>query len=133
MAKPARENVVREIGLFQGRLGFNRAIILLEAGCSRFSNIDGPTYIPFAKGDMRTAWEEIRKVLEREGLVRNAAAASMWTREQSRRPTPFPADSFNLRALVPDPMNVASLTPACFQCLAASPMAGFEVTTYGRF
>ena len=70
MAKPARENVVREIGLFQGRLGFNRAIILLEAGCSRFSNIDGPTYIPFAKGDMRTAWEEIRKVLEREGLVR---------------------------------------------------------------
>ena len=33
----ARENVVHEVGLFQGRLGFSRAIILLEDGCARNS------------------------------------------------------------------------------------------------
>jgi Predicted nucleotide-binding protein containing TIR-like domain len=33
----ARENVVHEVGLFQGRLGFSRAIVLLEDGCGEFS------------------------------------------------------------------------------------------------
>src|SRR5579859_5747607 len=37
----ARENVVHEVGLFQGRLGFERAIVLLEDGCNEFSNIEG--------------------------------------------------------------------------------------------
>ena len=37
----ARENVVHEAGLFQGRLGFERAIVLLEDGCEEFSNIVG--------------------------------------------------------------------------------------------
>jgi len=37
----ARENVVHEAGLFQGRLGFKRAIILLEDGCEAFSNVYG--------------------------------------------------------------------------------------------
>src|SRR5712691_817235 len=35
----ARENVVLETGLFQGKLGFERAIILRENGCEEFSNI----------------------------------------------------------------------------------------------
>jgi hypothetical protein len=33
----ARENVIHEAGLFQGRLGFERAIILLEEGCAQFT------------------------------------------------------------------------------------------------
>ena len=33
----ARENVIHEAGLFQGRLGFEKAIILLEEGCQEFS------------------------------------------------------------------------------------------------
>jgi predicted nucleotide-binding protein len=37
----ARMNVVHEAGLFQGRLGFEKAIALLEDGCNAFSNIDG--------------------------------------------------------------------------------------------
>jgi hypothetical protein len=37
----ARQNVIHEAGLFQGRLGFGKAIILLEEGCADFSNIHG--------------------------------------------------------------------------------------------
>jgi predicted nucleotide-binding protein len=66
----ARENVVHELGLFQGRLGFEKAVILLEEGCAPFSNIEGLTYIGFPKGKMEAASEEIRRVLEREGVVR---------------------------------------------------------------
>lgn len=39
--KHARENVIHEVGVFQGRLGFRRAIVLLEEGCTEFSNITG--------------------------------------------------------------------------------------------
>ena len=39
----ARENVVHEAGLFQGKLGFEKAIILLEEGCEEFSNIPKTT------------------------------------------------------------------------------------------
>jgi hypothetical protein len=45
----AREKVIHEIGLFQGKLGFRRAIILLEEGCKNFSNIHGLTYILFPR------------------------------------------------------------------------------------
>lgn len=65
----ARENVVHEAGLFQGRLGFSKAIVLLEEGCEEFSNIHGLGQIRFPKGDIKVAFEEIRRVLEREGLI----------------------------------------------------------------
>lgn len=65
----ARLNVVHEAGLFQGRLGFTRAIVLLEEGCKQFSNIDGLGQIRFPKGNIAAVFEEIRRVLEREGLV----------------------------------------------------------------
>lgn len=67
----ARMNVVHEAGLFQGRLGFRRAIIVLEDGCEEFSNIAGLGQIRFAKGNIKEAFEEIREVLEREGLLRS--------------------------------------------------------------
>lgn len=65
----ARQNVVHEAGLFQGRLGFSKAIILLEEGCQPFSNIDGLGQIRFPKGNVGAKFEEIRRVLEREGLI----------------------------------------------------------------
>ncbi|MCD1249613.1 TIR domain-containing protein [Vibrio cholerae] len=65
----ARENVIHEVGLFQGRLTFKRAIILLEDGCQEFSNIHGVGQIRFPKGNIRAAFEDIRMVLEREGLI----------------------------------------------------------------
>jgi len=65
----ARPNVIHEVGLFQGHLGFSRAIVMLEDGCSEFSNIIGLSQIRFAKGDIAARFEEVRRVLEREALV----------------------------------------------------------------
>jgi predicted nucleotide-binding protein len=65
----ARENVVHEVGLFQGKLGFSRAIVLLEEGCEEFSNIHGLGQIRFPKGNIAAKFEDIRAVLEREELV----------------------------------------------------------------
>lgn len=65
----ARLNAVHEAGLFQGRLGFKRAIILLEEDCEDFSNIEGLGQIRFPKGNIGATFEEIRGVLEREGII----------------------------------------------------------------
>ena len=65
----ARQNVIHEAGLFQGRLGFERAIILLEEGCEEFSNVQGLGQIRFPAGNISAVFEDIRKVLERERLL----------------------------------------------------------------
>jgi len=64
-----RVNVVHEAGLFQGRLGFERAIILFEEGCDEFSNISGLVQIRFPQDNIEAKFEEIRHTLEREGLI----------------------------------------------------------------
>jgi predicted nucleotide-binding protein len=65
----ARQNVVHEVGLFQGRLGFKKAIVMLEEGCEEFSNIAGLGQLRFPKGNIRAVFEDVRKVLEREGII----------------------------------------------------------------
>lgn len=65
----ARSNVIHEVGLFQGKLGFEKAIILLEEGCEDFSNIHGITHIPFPKGKIETTFGGILKVLKRESIM----------------------------------------------------------------
>ncbi len=65
----ARENVIHEAGLFQGHLGFKKAIILIEEGCKEFSNIIGLGQIRFPKGNISAVFEEIRRVLEREKIL----------------------------------------------------------------
>jgi predicted nucleotide-binding protein len=72
----ARMNVVHEVGLFQGRLGFTKAIVLLEDGCEEFSNIQGLGQIRFPKGDIAAKFEEIRQVLEREGVIEGPKGAA---------------------------------------------------------
>jgi hypothetical protein len=59
-----RLNVVHEAGLFQGKLGFKRAIILLEEGCDNFSNVHGLNDIRFPKGNIDAAFEKVREVLD---------------------------------------------------------------------
>jgi predicted nucleotide-binding protein len=68
----ARMNVVHEAGLFQGRLGFEKAIILLEEGCAEFSNIHGLGQIRFLPGSISAKFEEVRRVLEREGIIQRS-------------------------------------------------------------
>lgn len=65
----ARENVVHEVGLFQGRIGSLRAIVMLEDGCAKFSNLDGLTVIFFPQNDIPARFEDVRRVLEREGFA----------------------------------------------------------------
>jgi predicted nucleotide-binding protein len=65
----ARQNVVHEVGLFQARLGSRRAIVILEEGCEEFSNIRGLGQIRFPTGNIKASFEEVREVLEREGVV----------------------------------------------------------------
>jgi len=64
-----RENVVHEAGLFQGKLGFKRAIVLLQEDCKQFSNIEGLTQIRFPQSNIDAVFEEVRAVLEREGIL----------------------------------------------------------------
>jgi predicted nucleotide-binding protein len=70
-SKHARENVVHEAGLFQGRHGFRKAIVVLEGGCVEFSNIHGLGQIRFQKGQIESCYEEVRKVLEREKILKS--------------------------------------------------------------
>lgn len=65
----ARMNVIHEVGLFQGRLGFERAIVLLEEGCEEFTNIQGLGQIRYPKGNISAVFEDIRQVLERENII----------------------------------------------------------------
>lgn len=64
-----RMNVVHEVGLFQGRLGFEKAAILLEEGCAEFSNANGIGQIRFPKGRVSASTEQIRDWLARESLI----------------------------------------------------------------
>jgi predicted nucleotide-binding protein len=62
----ARQNVVHETGLFQGKLGFNRAIVLLEDGVEEFSNIHGIEQIRFSKENIKETYGEVLAVIKRE-------------------------------------------------------------------
>ncbi len=65
-AMRARQNVIHEAGLFQGRLGFSRAIILLEQGVEEFSNVQGVQYIPFQKGNIKETFGDVLATIRRE-------------------------------------------------------------------
>lgn len=62
----ARQNVIHEVGLFQGRLGFARAIVLLEEGAEEFSNIAGVQQIRFGAGRIRETFGDVLATLRRE-------------------------------------------------------------------
>jgi len=62
----ARQNVVHEAGLFQGRLGFPRAVVLIEDETESFSNIEGIEQIRFARGRIRETFGDVLATLRRE-------------------------------------------------------------------
>jgi len=62
----ARQNVIHELGLFQGRVGFTRAIALLEDDVQEFSNILGVNQIRFSKGNIRETFGDVVATIRRE-------------------------------------------------------------------
>lgn len=64
-----RLNVIHELGLCQSELGIKKAIELVEKGCTVPSNIQGFHRIEFEKGNIKSAFEDIRDVLSREKVI----------------------------------------------------------------
>ncbi len=62
----ARENVVHETGLFQGKLGFRKAIVIQEKGTAEFSNIAGLQQIRFSPGNIKETYGDVLAVIRRE-------------------------------------------------------------------
>jgi predicted nucleotide-binding protein len=70
--KRARQNVVHEAGLFQGVLGFRRAILLLQSGVEEFSNVAGLEHLAFEGDAIATTFDDLRGVLGRERQIRES-------------------------------------------------------------
>lgn len=68
-AKRARQNVVHEAGLFQGKLGFRKAVLLLQEGLEGFTNIDGLQTIFFSGDRIDHTFFELQRVLKREKII----------------------------------------------------------------
>jgi predicted nucleotide-binding protein len=60
----ARENVLHEIGYFQGRFGLSAVCLLYEEGTAIPSNIHGLVYIPFPKGTVRATFGALTRELK---------------------------------------------------------------------
>lgn len=60
----ARENVMHEIGFFQGFYGLENVILLHESGVNIPSNIHGLVYIPFAKDSIESTFGSIYRELK---------------------------------------------------------------------
>jgi len=58
----ARQNVIHEIGLFQGRFGFKRVIVFQQANIEEFSNISGLQVVRF-HDDSVEGFYELRRAL----------------------------------------------------------------------
>ncbi|MEV7847626.1 PfkB family carbohydrate kinase [Streptomyces cyaneofuscatus] len=66
----ASEDIVHQVGIFQGYYGFGRVAILAEEGCEAPSNIAGLIRLDFAPGRMDATFWELERMLVREGFVR---------------------------------------------------------------
>jgi predicted nucleotide-binding protein len=59
-----RENVMHEIGFFQGRYGLEGICLLYEEGTSIPSNIHGLVYVPYPKGYVEATFGALRREIE---------------------------------------------------------------------
>lgn len=62
----ARQNVVHEVGLFQGRLGFSRAIVVAEQATADFSNLSGILRADYQTGHIEQVFQPVLAELRRE-------------------------------------------------------------------
>jgi predicted nucleotide-binding protein len=59
-----RENVMHEIGLFQGKYGRQRVVLLHEEGVSIPTNLSGVVYIPFPKQGIEAGFYVLQRELK---------------------------------------------------------------------
>jgi predicted nucleotide-binding protein len=62
----ARQNVIHECGLFQGKLGYHRAIMIVEDGVELASNFDGIQQLRFKKGRISEIFGDAVATIRRE-------------------------------------------------------------------
>lgn len=67
--KRARQNVVHEAGLFQGKLGFRKAILLIQEEVEEFTNVSGLQHIRFSGNQIDQTFDKLRRALKREGII----------------------------------------------------------------
>jgi predicted nucleotide-binding protein len=68
----ARQNVIHEIGLLQGALGFRKVALLVQDGVEWLSNLDGIQQIRFKnEHTIAQSWRELEQMMEREGQFVN--------------------------------------------------------------
>ncbi len=65
----ARQNVIHEAGLFQGKLGFDKVIILKENISEEISNLAGLQCINFEGDKIETTFNEIRRNLKKNRII----------------------------------------------------------------
>lgn len=61
----ARQNVIHEVGYFQGRLGWSNALIVCEEGVETLSNLDGTQRIDFPHENISAAVGRVAATLRR--------------------------------------------------------------------
>jgi len=66
----ARQNVVHEVGLFQGRVGFEKVALLRQEGIEEFSNLAGLQVISFPGDKIEASFYELDRMLKRESLIK---------------------------------------------------------------
>lgn len=67
----ARENVLHEIGFFQGRLGLRKVVLFHEEGVNIPSNIHGIVYISFARVNVESTFAALQRELK---VIKNMIA-----------------------------------------------------------
>ncbi len=65
----ARQNVIHEAGLFQGRLGFDKVIIIKQDKTEEFTNINGLQHISFTDDNVEQTFYELTRTLKKAGLI----------------------------------------------------------------
>lgn len=60
----ARQNVVHEVGLFQGRYGFDRVILLVEEGVHSVPRTADPFTVTFPRNRIDTVFWQLRRMFQ---------------------------------------------------------------------
>jgi sugar/nucleoside kinase (ribokinase family) len=64
----ARQNVIHEIGLFQGRHGFDRVVVLAEEGCDFIPPSAKRYTIPFPHNEIHRVFYQVDEMIRSQGL-----------------------------------------------------------------